>query len=99
MSASLFQAAKAAGRGLGSRGRRTGQVLVQIPQWTHLSGSTAGKAKPSPSRTRAIASLGQAAAQAEQPVQHVRSASRGPASLAGASLPFSQGSSARAAFR
>ena len=54
-------------------GFRSGQVLVQRPQWTHASRLTAGVKKPEGLQFMEIASLGQMLAQAEQPVHRVES--------------------------
>ena len=80
IASSRFQAAKAAGRwAAGPRSCKMGQMRVQCPQRTHFSMSIWGKSKPVRSRTMAMASLGQPAAQVVHPVQRLRSASFGAA--------------------
>ena len=81
------------GEGSGQMSRRTAllqnwaQSWVQRPQWTHFSRSTSGKSKPVLSRTIVMASGGQPAAQAVQPVQRLRSASFGAKPEEKAALP------------
>ena len=100
MSSFLFQAANTAGMAPRGRSVRMGQTEVHRPQRTQASPSITGRAKPSRSRTMAMASWGQMLAQAVQPVQRDGSASRGRDRSAAGAAPVSscpvQGRSSRA---